>query len=82
MKKGKDKTGLVQLCHQHCAPLCDDIVGRDRNCAGRAPRLWDRRTRVTRVETGIWKRKLTQTLAHKEARLQDGSSENSMSELR
>lgn len=23
MKKGKDKTGLVQLCHQHCAPLCD-----------------------------------------------------------
>lgn len=59
-----------------------DIVGRDRNCAGRAPRLWDRRTQVTTVATGIWRQKLTQTLAHKEAGLQDGSSENSVSELR
>lgn len=23
MKKGQDKMGLVQLCYQHCAPLCD-----------------------------------------------------------
>ena len=36
MKTRKDKTGLVQLCHQHCAPLCDNIVGRDRNCAGKS----------------------------------------------
>lgn len=23
MKRGKDKMGVVQLCHQHWTPLCD-----------------------------------------------------------
>lgn len=50
MKKGKDKMELVQLCHQHCVTFSPrDIVGMGRHCAGRAPRLWDRRTRVTTV---------------------------------